>query len=303
MRNPWYRIVIFALLLLLPLAAGEVYVRHLPNPSKSKHAFLKAHSREVEVLVLGSSHTYYGICPERLSPHAYSAAQVSQTLRYDHYLLHHYPFDRLKTVVQPISDFTFYEELEGGAEWYLANRYRLYMDCDLHSPFSVYNWEVTAFPVFCEKLKSLWQPPKMYWSDYGQGLEYTLEKREKNWNNGESRAATNHYSDFSGASENETFLKQIADFCRERNVQLILLSTPLSADYRAHQDPKQVNDMHRRVAELQQRYPETVYLDLAADLRFTDTDFYDADHLNTQGAEKLSAIVKPYLRPCPTPDR
>ena len=165
---PKWRIPLFLLLLLLPLGAAEVYVRSLPNPSKDKHAYLTRHSREVDLLVLGSSHTYYGLCPERLSPHAFSAAQVSQTLRYDDYLLRHYPFPRLRTVVLPISDFTLYEELENTGEWYLANRYRLYMDCDLHGPLSVYNWEVTAFRPFCEKLKSLWEKPKMTWSAQGR---------------------------------------------------------------------------------------------------------------------------------------
>lgn len=105
---PRWRIPLFALLLLLPLAMGEVYVRSLPNPSKHKHAYLLRHSRKVRVLILGSSHTYYGLCPERLGAHAFSAAQISQTLQYDDYLLHHYPFDSLRTVVLPISDFTLY---------------------------------------------------------------------------------------------------------------------------------------------------------------------------------------------------
>ena len=67
---PKWRIPLFLLLLLLPLGAAEVYVRSLPNPAKFKHAYLSRHAREVEVLVLDSSHTYYGLCPEPLShPH------------------------------------------------------------------------------------------------------------------------------------------------------------------------------------------------------------------------------------------
>ena len=76
---PEWCLPLFALLLLLPLAMGEIYVRSLPNPAKYKHAYLSRHSREVEVLILGSSHTYYGLCPERLGENAFSAAQINSS--------------------------------------------------------------------------------------------------------------------------------------------------------------------------------------------------------------------------------
>ena len=50
---------VFAVLILLTLGAGEIYVRHLPNPARDKHAYMLAHSAEVQTLVLGSSHTFY----------------------------------------------------------------------------------------------------------------------------------------------------------------------------------------------------------------------------------------------------
>lgn len=294
-RNPWLRLCLFALLVLVPFGAGEYYVRSLPNPAKSKHAFLSRYSNQVDVLVLGSSHTYYGICPQMLSPHAYSAAQVSQTLRYDAWVLHHYPFDSLRAVVLPISDFTLYEELEDGGEWYQTNRYRLYMDCDIHCRGSVYDWEVTAFPVFCKKLKSLWQPPRMRWSRWGQGLEYTAENKAADWDNGEKRAATNRYADFSTAPANERRLEQIAAFCRRRGIRLLLVSTPLRPSYRAHQSAAQLADTQSRLQHLQHKYPEIVYLDFRADKRFKAADFYDSDHLSTTGAHKLTLLLKPHL--------
>lgn len=290
--NPYLRASLFFLLLLIPVAAGEAYVRSLPNASKAKHAFLTAHSSEVDVLILGSSHTYYGICPEVLSPHAYSAAQVSQTLRYDDWLLHHYPFPSLKYVVLPISDFSLYENLEDGAEWYLANRYRLYMDCDIHSRLSVYDWEFTAFPVFLEKMKSLWQPPKMHWSNYGQGLEYTLEKRSTDWDNGAERAAHNRYTDFSAAAENMAHLQSIAQFCKQHHARLLLITTPLRPSYRRAQSPRQLADTRNRLRHFLRHNPEAVYHDFSADSRFDENDFYDSDHLNTRGARKLSLLLR-----------
>lgn len=287
----------FALLILPPLAVGEAYVRSQPNPAKSKHAFLTARSAEVETLILGSSHTYYGLIADTLHPAAYNAAQVSQTYSYDYFVLTAYPFPRLRTVVLPLSDFSLYEELEGGPEWYLATRYRLYMDCPRHSRFGLYGFEFTAFKVFVEKLKQLWRPRRMHWSERGTGLEYTLENRAAAWDNGADRAAVNRHLDFARLAEKgEPWLARIAAWCEARNVRLVLLSTPLRPSYRAAQLPAQTADTEARATRLLRRYPRTVRrIDLRDDPRFGATDFYDADHLSLQGAAKLSRLLRRYL--------
>ena len=214
-HSPYWRIACFVLLLFVPAAVGEVYVRSLPNPAKSKHEYLTKHSTEIETLILGSSHTYYGINPELLGNHAYSAALSSQTLRYDDYIFHAYPFPQLQAVILPISDFSFYEELEGTKSWFVANRYRLYMSCDIHPCYSVYNWEITSFRSFVEKLRTLWEPMRMKWSSRGQGLEYTLEQRPTYWDNGAERAQNNRYMDFHAATKIESYLDHIAQTAQD----------------------------------------------------------------------------------------
>lgn len=293
-----FRLVLFAMLILLPLGAGEIYVRSLPNPTKSKHAYLKSKSHEIDVLILGNSHTYYGVNPAILSERAYSAAQVSQTLKYDNWILATYPFDSLHTVVLPISDFSLYEELEDGDEWYLASRYRLYMECDIHSRLSMYDWECTAFPVFCEKLKSLWIPPHMQWNSYGQGLEYTFANRPSNedWDNGAERAKRNYYRNLEKGDKGVAYLESIARMCEEQKALLVILQTPLRPSYINHQSLDQVSDTQSRLKTFFKEFPHTRMLDLRSDLRFEATDFYDSDHLNTDGADKLSFILADSLQ-------
>lgn len=291
-RDGALRAGLFFSLLLLPLVCGECFIRRQPNASKAKHEYLLHHSREVDVLVLGSSHTYYGIAPELLSPKAYSAAQVSQTLRYDEYLLHHYPFDHLKWVIMPISDFSLYEELEDGASWYLASRYRIYMDCDIHSRLSVYGWEMTAFRSYCSKLRQLWEKPHMQWSQWGQGLEYTVENKPTDWDNGEKRAAQNAYTDFSHAPEAMAHLESISRFCRAHHARMLLVSTPLRESYRQHQRADQRADTELHISRFLLQHPQCRYLDFSQDTTFTADDFYDSDHLTTRGADKLTRKIR-----------
>lgn len=289
------RLSSFLLILLLPLGAGEVYIRTRPNPSKAKHTFLTAHSRKVDILVLGSSHTYYGVNPELLSPNAYNAAQVSQTYRYDWWILTAYPFDSLRTVILPLSDFSLYESLEDGKEWYLASRYRLYMNCDVHSLLGVYAWEITSFRTYLEKLKQLWQPPRMKWSNRGQGLEYSLALRAENWENASQRAAVNRYDHLENRPS-APYLERIARHCQAEGIRLLLVSTPLRPAYRAAVSPAQEQDMLATGKALQQQYPETVcYLDFRADESFTADDFYDSDHLSLEGSHRFSRLLKAYI--------
>lgn len=252
---------------------------------------MKAHSEEVDVLILGSSHTYYGIAPERISKRAYSLAQVSQTLRYDDFLLHHYPMPNLRMVVLPISDFSLYEELEDGKEWYLANRYRLYMDCNIHPHLSVYDWEITSFPTYCEKLKQLWQPPHMHWSAYGQGWSTLWPIAPRTGTMAKNEPQTTPILTSREPANGISHLESIARFCESNHVRLILLSTPLRPSYRQHQNADQLADTHSRIQQFLQRHPQTTYLDFSASPQFSANDFYDSDHLNTQGAQKLSLLV------------
>ena len=76
---------------------------------------------------------------------------------------------------------------------------------------------------------------------------------------------------------------------------IILLNTPVSPTFRRWESKRQ-KDINRQVLErLLDAYPEVDYLDLEADVRFDDADFYDGDHLNTEGATKLTDIVRQFL--------
>lgn len=288
----------FSALVTLTLAAGECYVRHLPNPARDKHEWMLAHSREVRTLVLGSSHTFYGLDPALLGPHAFSLAQVSQTYRYDDWLLRRYPTDSLRTVIVPFSYFSLYEDFEyGTGDIHYISRYRIYMDCPIHSVCSPHVLECTRFDAFKERLKSLWQPPRLTWTELGWGSNNRSELRPAAWDNGAERAKGNTYADTGAVNANTAFLASIFEFCRKRNVQVILLSTPLTPSFRDNECPEQRARNRHVLDRLLRKYPEVCRMDLEADSRFSDADFFDADHLSDRGAKKLSDIVRAALRP------
>lgn len=284
--------LVFSLPLLCLLAGAEAYVESLPNPSRDKHAWMLRHSGEVETLVLGNSHTFYGVSPSLLPPHSFSLAQVSQTYRYDLWLLRRYPVGKLRTLILPFSYMSLWEDFENQENrWAEAIRYRLYMDCDIHSRWGRYGWELMSIPTFREKLKSLYRPPQLSWDSLGWGTNYLASSRKADWDNGKERIRENTYTDTFIVRLNYRFLRDILTFCRKRNVRVLLISTPVSDTYRRNKDIRQERTNRQCLQALLSDFPEVEYLDFEGDSRFGATDFYDSDHLNSDGARKLSSIL------------
>ena len=250
------------------------------------------HSNKVKTLVLGNSHNLYGIRPDLLGEGAFSLAQQSQTYRYDQYLLQHYPMKELKTVILNVDYSLLWEDFESvPKEEFQAMRYRIYMDCDIHPRLSWYGFEVMYMPLVTEKLRSLFTPGRNHWDHLGWATEYTKEARPQEWDDGKNRAEANtcHNSDI--VKLNEGFLRDIFDYCQARHIKVILLNTPVSETFRKHEDPRQRHINDQALKKLLQDNPSVTYLDWEADQRFTSDDFYDSDHLNHEGAQKLTKAV------------
>lgn len=86
------------------LILGEFLVRTMSNPYKVKNKWMMEHSQNINSIILGSSHTYYGVRPEYVDS-LYNLANVSQNPKYDYFMLEKYGnlCPNLKTVILPIS--------------------------------------------------------------------------------------------------------------------------------------------------------------------------------------------------------
>lgn len=284
-------ILIFSLPILLFFTAGEWYVESLPNPARDKHQWMQQHHDEVSTLILGDSHAFYGIRPDMLGKGAFSLAMTSQTLRYDDYLLRHYDMPQLRNVILTLSYFTLWEDFESmpGTE-HMISRYHIYMDCDLHHAPQYY-LECAHRKEFIERMKSLYMPPRLSWDSLGWGDNYTIANREAEWDNGAERASNNTYTDTTIVRLNEGFLRSIIAFCKDHNVRLTLVSTPVTETFRRHESQRQVNVNQQVLHRILTAHPEVQYLDYEEDPRFAPDDFYDADHLSDTGAAKLTKII------------
>ena len=95
---------------------------------------------------------------------------------------------------------------------------------------------------------------------------------------------------FDNVELNHSYLKEMAEFCQKRNIQLVLVTIPTSEVYNSLLDSMRVKTTYAQVSRIQKEFG-SVYLDYREDNRFTSDDFADANHLNPLGAEKFTKLL------------
>lgn len=303
------KFIIKTLLLLLPVLILAVSIEYLlvsiPNDYAVKKSYLDQHSEEIEVLILGSSHTYSGINPYYFSNNAFNLAQVSQTLDLDLELLLKYENElhNLNIIILPISSFSLWEKLENEIDSWLLKNYKLYYELgtsklkDHSELFSVkltrnlsrlYSYYIKKeSTIFCSELG--WRTTNK--SEFSKDLYATAIEASNR------HTKTNIHSDKYKELfyENMNILNQFYSFCMERNIELILITTPTHLHYRNQLNEIQLNTMIETMNDFVKNHPHTHYLNWLNHPDFKDSDYFDADHMNEIGAKKLSLKLSNYI--------
>ncbi len=291
------------------VAAGiviEVLLRRIPNDYQQKKEYLDAHAPEIETLVLGSSHGMYGFNPAFFSGHAFNAAYVSQTLDYDLQILEKYS-DRLtslNTIVLPISYFTLYERLGEELEAWRIKNYMIYYEMNTANSLIDYT-EVLSnqFVVNYDRLVSYYYKGEsdLRCNRLGWDSVHTAASPKELGVTGRASALRHTVPDRQGKrvtavfKDNLRILARMAAWSADRNVKLVLVTTPAFETYRENMESEQWRitiDIARGMAT---QYSNVRYYNLIADPAFTAEDFSDADHLSQKGAEKLSRLINQKL--------
>lgn len=296
----------YSLLFLIPvivfLVSTEYLLRQFPIPYKYKYEWMQKNADNVETLVFGSSHCFYGICPKFFESKAFSLANVSQGWAQDLFLLEYWAdrYKNLNSIIVPISSYSWFSPgLEFGGESYRCRYYRIYMDCNLYPFFSLYNLEISDYTAAKNKMKSLIYSTfikKAGWGcdEYGWSAAYPLSgKNMINWNNGtEADAAVKRHTakSWDYIEQNYAKIKEMAEFCKKRNINMVLVTTPCWHSYYDNLPQEQLSKMYELTHKIQKEY-NLPYFDYLKDKRFEADDFYDSNHLSDVGAIKFTKIL------------
>lgn len=286
------KIVIPILLFLLVL---EIAIRKIPNDYQLKKEYLDQNASEINTLILGSSHTFYGINPEYFSQKTFNAAYVSQSLDLDYKILKTYnsKYKKLKKVIIPISYFSLFETLETDVEKWRMKNYTLYYDFDIKTDINN-KLEILNSDVKSNLKKSI----KHYFfnksfitsSKLGWGTDFN--SKNKKAFKGEFTAKKHTVKNFDLYDDNLKSLQNIITLCKKNNIKIIFITTPTHKSYYQNLNQIQLEKTIKTILELVKHNSNCTYINLLESNRFTDEDFYDADHLNEIGAKKLALFLE-----------
>lgn len=304
MKKFLFRVVGGTLPLLALLLGLEVALRSLPNDYSYKAEWLKEHAREVEVLVVGSSHGLYGIDPEAFSRSAFNAAHVSQSFRYDAHILGRYAdcLTALKWVVVPLSYGSLFSELEESPERWRIRNYTIHYKASFHRWEWEYATELSNLSMDSFRWLERWAfrgENHRTTTPQGFGTLCHLANRLPDWEQ-TGRAAAERHTEPRGktAAPRESCvadLDRLIDLCETHGWQLLLVTTPTWHTYYEALNPEQWAATRTHGEALAQRYAHVHYLNLLCDENFSADEFYDADHLNELGARHLTGLIEDFM--------
>lgn len=298
MKRLILKIVLFLLPIIILAVSLEFLLQQIPNDYTYKKNYLTEHAGEIQILILGSSDTFYGLNPVYFSQNTFNASHVSQTLDLDLKIFNKYKhnFKDLSTVIIPISYFTLWGKLEEGVEAWRIKNYALYHDMNTKSVtdnFELLNGKLSLniqrFYKYYFKEKDA-----IICSELGWGTDYSSEIKNNLEKTGKAMASYHTVDDINSDknrkifAENIKILNTFAELCNLKNIKLIFLSTPVYRTYLENLNPEQLNIMLETIGNIVEKYENCQYINLMDDPDFTAVDFYDANHLNEIGAKKLS---------------
>ena len=261
---------------------------------------MEQYAEKVETLVLGNSFCLNGVIPEYLGKNTFNLSGGGQTLKYDHFLFFKWAnhYKKLKVVIIPVSYFSLYVGNTILPDEIMEMNYKIYMDCPYHSNFSCYNFESLHFKHIHGKLINAYSSDKktLRWKlGWIGSASMPMEDYQTvaNWN--KSLAKRLSFKSSENVNNNMCFICDVANYCMEHGVRLVLISTPHWKEYNQLLDNTQLRQTNYLVHQIQNQFPVDYY-DYREDTSFELSDFSDMRHLSQKGAKKFTKLLKKDLQ-------
>lgn len=280
------------------LTAEELIFRSIPNDYSYKYNYLQRNASSIEILNLGSSLELNGIKPDLFQRPAFNAAIYAQSPEFDHKYFTTFidSLTSLKVLILPLS--------------YFSLRYR-----DVPYPVSLFEFgDKCNFTVPYKKINEnfaicTYRPPRVHRAvvDYLLYHNDLLYVDSSGWS-----FASGQFSSFSPAekessmtmfvgdnnekcggdiAKNTKLYEEMINECSKRNIHVILLSAPKTQMYLDNINYERLDSVINEGNGFASQYSNVTYVNLFDDDRFSDNDFSNCNHLNFDGARKLSLYL------------
>lgn len=289
MRQFLRNIAVFFLILIGIAVMLEIIGESIPNSYTYKRVYMEQHAPQIQTLFLGSSNVY-DACAASEVPNAFNLANSSQTVEDDYRLLARYidDMDSLQTVVLGIGYSILAEKLVDNRRLY----YTVYMGLYPRWPLSEYSFEVCNLELLAKKMLRYAVSRDVTRCDsLGQRLGHTAaaaQIRAEFWNKDVEELVENDRMDLTQKkdviTENCDYLQRIAQMCRDKGVQFVLVVMPVMPEYKAAIPQEQV----RLVDSVMAAMPENVKCIDASEWAIPEDGWYNATHLTREAAVEFT---------------
>ena len=299
MKNTIKKIGLFLIPIVLVFSFIEIFYRCIPNDYSIKNKTISQNYKQSEVLIFGNSHTLYGLDPNYFSVPAYNVANISQTLYFDSLLFekHISKFKKIKKIILNVEYTSLSEQIDSGESNWRKFYYFHYMDLEIPS-ISDFDYRricissTRNFNFNCKLIANFIKKKTLLnTNNKGFGINYSYENRNEITDKEGKEVVKKHEDNSLNYKNNSTILEKIIEICEKRNIEVILVSMPVSNSYRKYCNPIKIKKINATCNALKSKHKNVVYLNLFSDSKFIDDDFYDVDHLNSKGAKKCTKIL------------
>ncbi|MGM5471340.1 hypothetical protein ACS386_13765 [Flavobacteriaceae bacterium LMO-SS05] len=307
------KLILFTIIPLLFVLAFDVYLRNINTLLSAKYEGLMEAKENIDVVFLGNSHASYSMNPYFFKNfNAYNLAEDNQKIYFDKRILKKAIDDgvsNLKYVFISVDYHSLYTSSQGIRNvWtYYKNGIKYKNQNYLKAEISPFLWGYTPKVAVSLLRKEIIRRIKYDYSviDFdvqkGVNLNDTLtngfiglsgqDKMSFNELNYKVRAES--FQENNLVSERKEVVADLESFIvylKKNNIKPVLFSSPTFSEYNQFLDSvtiqKNKNDLNKICKKFNIQYWR-----YNEDVRFSNLDFYNQDHLNKRGAAKFSSII------------
>ena len=251
------------------------------------------HAADIEVLFLGSSHAYRDINPIYINANSFNASYVSQSLYYDYRILEKYNdnWSSLKYIFVPVSYFSLFYSMDDSPESWRVKNYSIY-----YSMWTTYHIE-DYFELLSNRLDINLRRIGDYYlvgqssitsSELGWGRKDASDINSDLTEKGKIAAQRHTVEGNLYFDVNVGILHSVVSFADKHNAQVIFYTPPAFMTYVENLDEDQLMKTVVTMQALDKHYSNVRYINFLTSDLFDRGDYFDADHLNENGARKLT---------------
>ncbi|HXP49999.1 MAG TPA: hypothetical protein VN922_08600 [Bacteroidia bacterium] len=299
LRLFFLKLLLYIALVLSGLLYFDHRLAHVGNSYNVKRHNLEQQIDSVEVLVLGASHSLYGINPAYFSHKGFNLSNIDQDMYFNSALLDKYisRLPKLKLVIIDIDYSALNYSLANSLEEWRCPYYQQFWGVKSNSTrlFDIRNYSLTF--LYSNSL-SLWLAGQGFNANFASNLSYNgwikndtsalaamsdqqAKERMAILNDGIARntdKGIRHYIE-----------KMVSELCA-KNIKVQLISMPVFNTCSKYCNKDIITQNNLFADSLCKKYG-CKYTNYFTDDRFTVHDFGDIDHLDFIGAEKFSKIL------------